>query len=237
MSKNFRFKRFEIEQQHAGFKVGTDGCLLAAWSDFTLAQKILDIGTGSGLMAIMAAQRNPQAQIFGIEINPESAAQAKINAEHCTWSDRIEIIESSIQTFANKFAGNKFDHILCNPPFFSASTKNKSSAQTLARHDDSLPLNELLECAFSLSTEDGKLSLVLPIERETNLLEIAYKTGWFSERILRLKPLDHKAVNRIFCTFSKTKIGCNEEQFSLYITPNHYGLEATALLKDFYLKL
>lgn len=237
MSNNFRFKQFEIEQQHAGFKVGTDGCLLAAWCDIASAQKILDIGTGSGLMAIIAAQRNPQAQVIGIEINPESAAQAKINADRCPWSDNIEIIESSIQAFSSGFRGKKFDHILCNPPFFSASTKSKTEAQTLARHDDSLPLNELLEFAFSLSTENGKLSLVLPIEREPDLLEKASKIGWFAERILRLKPLDHKAVNRIFYTFSKTKIGCNEEQFSLYITPNHYGPEATALLKDFYLKL
>ena len=120
----FQFKQFTIRQEKCAMKVGTDGVLLGAWADVTQARRLLDIGTGTGLIAIMAAQRNPELIIDAIEIDPAAFEQARENANNTPWRERIHIFQGKVQTFAPAY---KYDTIVCNPPFFINSTKNRHS--------------------------------------------------------------------------------------------------------------
>jgi len=134
----FRFKQFTIEQEHAAMKVGTDGVLLGAWASAPGAgSRVLDIGTGTGLIALMMAQRTKDAAVDALEIDPSSASQAKENFQNSPWKKRLRCFPSSFQDFSSQ-CRKQYDLIVCNPPFFSGSKKTASKSKNLARHDDSL---------------------------------------------------------------------------------------------------
>ena len=153
MANNFfRFKQFVINQENCAMKVGTDGCLLGAWANLETSHMILDIGCGSGLIAIMAAQRCPSATITGVEIEEGASQQARENAEASPWSNRIEIINSD---FLSYFPNEKFDTIVSNPPYFVNSLKCKDSSRTVARHTSTLTFAELMSNAYRLLNTEG----------------------------------------------------------------------------------
>jgi tRNA1Val (adenine37-N6)-methyltransferase len=236
MSNAFQFKQFTVVQNHSGFKVGTDGCLLGAWADVSSAKHILDIGTGSGLIALMLAQRNTNASIIAIEINAESAAQASENFANSSFSNRLTLINQSLQLF-EKENSTLFDHVVCNPPFFANSTKNANDQQSLARHDDSLRFQELFQISFLMMSEKGSLSIIIPFDRKNEVILMAKENGFYAKRILDIKPNPQKEENRTLLTFELAPRLVEIEHWNLYSETNVYSSEAKNLLAPFYLKL
>ena len=166
-NNHFSFKQFTIFQDKSSFKVGTDGVLLGAVGAVNGAKKILDIGTGTGLIAIMLAQRS-EAGIVAIEPDEESYKQACDNVTLCPWSSRIDVENSDFQSYNP--GKEKFDLIVTNPPYFTNSLKNPDTRKSSARHNDSLTSVEILKGATKILEVDGKLQLILPMPKEIFLL-------------------------------------------------------------------
>jgi tRNA1Val (adenine37-N6)-methyltransferase len=159
----FQFKQFRIEQEHCAMKVSTDACLLGATAAVDTAQRILDIGTGTGLLALMAAQRNPTATIEAVELEPAAAAQATENFKHSPWPERLQVHALSLAHYAALLPAS-FDHILCNPPFFRHSLRPPDARRAAARHtaEDTLPFAELAAFAASFLHPTGLMTVLLP---------------------------------------------------------------------------
>lgn len=155
----FRFKCFDVRDERSAMKVGTDGVLLGAWADVATDCHILDIGTGSGIIAMMVAQRNHEAQIIGIDIDTGATEDARENVQRTPWRERITIVHSDIALFDRS---EKFDHIVSNPPYFNSSLHSPSAERTVARHTASLDFAQLVRSACRLLRKGGRLSVILP---------------------------------------------------------------------------
>lgn len=230
----FEFKRFTIHHERCAMKVGTDGVLLGAWSNISHCRNILDIGCGSGLVSIMAAQRS-SAKVTGVDIDSLAAEQAAENAKNCDWSDRIDIVKEDINVYNVE---EKFDAMLCNPPFFSNSLKCPTLQRTTARHDDTLLCGDLMKFATENLTDDGTLSVVIPYDLLQKWCDEALFKGLSTSRVTAVKTLPHKQPKRVLVEFSK-KV-CNRSVDSTLVledTPGVYSDAAKAMLKDFYTKI
>ncbi len=169
--RRFDFQQFTILDDRCAMKVGTDAVLLGAWCDVQSCRMILDIGTGSGIIALMLAQRAPNAHVVGVELEPQAASQAKENMANSPFVDRIEAIQGRIQDFALSSQNQRrFDAVVANPPFFSGKPKSPDFARNLARHDDHLNLADLVESGLKCLSDDGELYLVWPMDRYGELM-------------------------------------------------------------------
>ena len=229
---SFTFKQFHIEQDKCAMKVGTDGVLLGSWAEG--GKHILDIGTGTGLIALMMAHRFPNANIDAIEIDSSAYLQAKENVQSSPFANQIEVNHCSLQTFSeNK---KSFDSIVCNPPYFVNSLKSNDNNRTIARHSDTLPFNDLLKGAYQLLTSNGHFSLVLPIESYCILEPEAIINGFSINKKVFIKTTPSKQPKRILVELSKTP--------SAYLSSTEYLQECAGkksnwykeITKDFYLK-
>ena len=228
----FQFKQFRILQERSAMKVGIDGVLLGAWANLEGAKNILDVGTGTGLLALMAAQKT-DAFIDAVELEPEAAAEALQNFNDSPWASRIALSIGAIQDFVSE---NKYDHIISNPPFFENGSKSNNVKRTQARHSDSLTLKELLEKSDFLLADGGKISLILPSDKEQRLFEVAGTFQLFVSRLFRVAPDQTKKPHRILVELSKTFGQVVEREF--YIRNNGsdaYSDQYRNLTKDFYL--
>ena len=185
-------------------RVGTDGVLLGSWTDVSNAKNILDIGTGTGLIAIMLAQRS-KAKITGIEIEVQAANEAIQNAENSPWTNRIKIVHLPFQEFAAK-TEERFDTIVSNPPYFTNAVKSKQDEKSVARHNHSLPFKELLQGVSKLLTPDGKLSVILPVNEAINFTKQAKESGLFPSVLTEVKSSTNKEPNRQLMEFSQKTI-------------------------------
>lgn len=216
-------------------KVGTDGCLLGAWADLSDSRNILDIGCGSGLIALMAAQRCPDATITGIEIDTDAALQATENATSSPWTDRVKIINNDFLTYLPE---GKYDTILSNPPYFTNSLKCPDDKRSKARHDDTLTSISLLQHAYEMLSENGKLSIVIPTDQQGVWQEQAESIGYTTKRVTYIHTRANIAPKRVLLEFGKEcGITTVTEDFTLEEAPGCFTEEATKLLKPFYLKL
>lgn len=232
----FDFKQFRIEQENAAFKVGTDSCLMASWIDVSSCEHILDIGTGSGIIALMLAQRS-SATIDGIDIDEKSSNQAQFNFQQSPWSNRLTSIHQSLDEFA-KTTSKSYDLLVSNPPYFVGSTKNIDQRIKNARHEGNLQLSSLVFHAKNLLTENGKLALVLPLDRYHDLKKEASNNNFHSLKELFIRPNKEKAVNRFIAVLSKTtSTSTQSSELVLYQAFNKYSPEAIELLKPYYLNL
>lgn len=231
---SFTFKHFTIYQDKCAFKVGTDGVLLGAAAEVTGSGSILDIGTGTGLIAIMLAQRTA-AEIFAIEPDPSSYSQACSNAAMSPWADRIKIFRTTLQDF---YPGNrKFDLIVSNPPFFSDSLKNPDPVKAMARHNESLSGKELLSGAKRLMADGGKLQVIMPYVEGSILVAEARDYGLFCNKMLKIRPLPTSEVRRMILTFSGERTLLHESWLTIEHGRRHEFTEGYKnLTKDFYLK-
>ena len=200
----FQFKQFMIRQEKSAMRVGTDGVLLGAWTDVSNAKNILDIGAGTGLIAIMLAQRS-KAKITGIEIEVQAANEAIQNAKNSPWTNRINIVHLPFQEFAAK-TEERFDTIVSNPPYFTNAVKSKQDEKSVARHNHLLPFKELLQGVSKLLTPDGKLSVILPVNEAINFTNQAKESGLFPSVLTEVKPSTNKEPNRQLMEFSQ-KVG------------------------------
>ena len=217
-------------------KVGTDGCLLGAWADLSNSRSILDVGCGSGLIAIMAAQRCPEATVTGIELDEDAAVQAQENAAASPWSERINIVHADFLQYSPV---DKFDTILSNPPYFIGSMKCPDDKRTKARHDDSLSSGDLLAHAHELLFDGGKLSIVVPAEQRDVWRNQGLSVGMFLAKVTHIYTRPNIAPKRVLMEFVKSEKGTDvcETNFILENEPGKYSDEATKLLQPFYLKL
>jgi tRNA1Val (adenine37-N6)-methyltransferase len=232
----FQFKQFRIVQEKAAMKVGIDGVLLGAWAScHERCSHILDVGTGTGLIALMLAQRFYNAKVTAIEIDAQAAAEALFNVRQSPWNELITVQTISFQDYLE--SNEKFDLIVCNPPFFTNGTLAPDNARAQARHNSGLTLNELLSGASTLLKPQGRLSLILPAEQWTELERTSPPIGLFVNRICWVKPNPQKPVHRIMAELSAIKGDLQEETLLIeYEKHFDYTPEYRALTKDFYLK-
>lgn len=235
MSNNyFSFKQFTIYHDKSAFKVGTDGVLLGAYANVTNVKRILDIGTGTGLIAIMLAQRS-DAVITAIEPDHESYLQACENVINSGWSDRITIESTDLQSYSS--VNLKFDLIVTNPPYFSDSLKNPDPRKSAARHNDSLASDELLAGVLRLLDEHGNLQLILPYVEGNVFIAEAQRFGLYCNNILKIKPLPDSEIRRLILTFSRERLKATEKFLTIEHGKRHeFTDEYINLTKDFYLK-
>lgn len=232
----FQFKQFRIIQERSAMKVGMDGVLIGAWADAGNSNRILDIGTGTGLIALMMAQKNSTAQIDAIEIDDNALQEAKMNIENSRWRDRINLKLESFQDFTEKVT-EKYDLIISNPPFFTNGHKAPLDIRALARHADSLPLDELISGAGRLLNLNGKIALVLPIDSLQELEQKAHENQLYISRLCRVKPNPQKPVFRILIELTNAKCEMQEETLMIeFEKHNDYTSEYKELTKEFYLK-
>jgi tRNA1Val (adenine37-N6)-methyltransferase len=217
-------------------KVGMDGVLLGAWTDPSGAERILDIGTGTGLIALMMAQKNSLAQIDAIEVDPDAFNEAVLNIQQSNWSKRITPELWSFQEFA-EVSLQKYNLIVSNPPFFSNGIKAPVENRAQARHSDSLPLDVLISGAAGLLREEGRIALVLPVETLPEITQVADSNKLFISRLCRVKPNPQKPDFRILIELTNTECIIQEENLMIEYEKHHdYTPEYKALTKDFYLK-
>jgi len=235
----FQFKKFVIEQDKCAMKIGTDGVLLGAWADVDGANKILDIGTGTGVIAIMAAQRTTDAQVHAVEIDKEAFAQAQSNMQNSPWNDRLKTIHTSIQDFA-QLSRDTYDLIISNPPFFSGGTFSQSHSRNEVRHTIKLPTGELLSSARRLLSDNGRFCVILPFIEGLRFQEQAQVYGFHCTKITEVKPKADKPVERLLLQLerSHTPLPIVKNQLVIqFEARNDYTEEYIALTKDFYLKM
>lgn len=232
----FRFKQFTIQQEHAAMKVGTDGVLLGAWATVPVpGSRVLDVGTGTGLIALMIAQRSRDVRVDALEIDSLSAAQANENFQNSPWKERLNGVHSSFQDYAS-LCEVQYDLIICNPPFFSGSKKTQSESKNLARHDDSLSLGDLFKSSVSLMKETALFCLILPVDREAQVLDLIKKHQLSCRRITRVKPTPQKPAKRILLELSFSPGKCNEDELSIEMEERHlYSDHFKSLTEKFYL--
>lgn len=231
----FEFKEFTVHQEHAPFKVTTDSVLLGAWARIEGAKRILDIGTGTGILALMVAQRT-DADIVAIEPEPSSFMQAGLNIADSKWHDRITLINIDLQSY---FPGGDllFDAIITNPPFFINSLLNPDAGKARARHSHTLGHHELLEAVLRLLEPSGSLHLVLPVNEAGRVIEMAAPIGLYCQRRLYIKPTPLTPSSRVLMTLGHSKSEIDESTIVIEIEGrHHYSDEYVSLIKDFYLK-
>ena len=203
---NFRFKQFEIEQDRCAMKVGTDGVLLGAWAQG--GRRILDIGSGTGLISLMMAQRFPEAEVVGIDMDADACGQARENVMASPFRDRVEIVCCRLQDFG---AIGVFDAIVSNPPFFVDSLKNPDSKRTMARHTDSLPFRDLFAGVKRLLSDDGIFSAIVPVEVVEQFVAESCILGFYLIRKCGVKTVERKQPKRFMLSFAKHRISPYEE--------------------------
>ena len=230
----FRFKQFTIEQSDCAMKVGTDGCLLGGWFNCRNSQRILDIGCGTGLISIMAAQRC-NALITGVEIDSKAALQARINADNSPWGERITIIHGDLLQYTTE---QRFDHIVSNPPYFVNSLKCDDTSRTLARHSDSLDCYAFFGKCAELLGDNGSVSIVIPCDIMDEWKSAAAEQNLYPTRITFIKTTPKKAPKRVLVEFGFNVTESSEENILILETsPGEYSDDAKMILGNFYLKL
>jgi tRNA1Val (adenine37-N6)-methyltransferase len=230
----FSFKQFTIYQDKCAFKVGTDGVLLGACADVSNTKAILDIGTGTGLISLMIAQRC-NAQIVAIEPGLDSFEQASQNIKSSKWADRIQVKNIDLQNYNS--SGLKFDLIVSNPPYFVDSLKNPDRRKAVSRHNDTLTNRDLLSGASGLLSETGKLQVIMPYAEGYVFIAEAAEYGLFCNNILKIRPLPTSEIRRLIITFSGQRTQTTESFLTIEHGKRHeFTEEYMNLTKDFYLK-
>jgi tRNA1Val (adenine37-N6)-methyltransferase len=236
MTADFRCKQFTVRQDQCAMKVGTDAILLGAWADVTGARRILDIGTGSGIVTLMLAQRCPDATVDAVEVDSAAAAQAAANFRSSLWGNRLRIQPMCITRFS---ASQPFDLIVSNPPWFRDSLQSPQSARTTARHALDLTTQTLVSSVVRLLSDDGRFCIVVPACDEQHLESHASQAGLNCSRRCDVFPKPGKPAKRSLMEFSRTTPLLEPLRESLIVESDHrhaYTDAYQALTKDFYLR-
>jgi len=229
----FRFKQFSIDDSRCAMKVGTDAVILGAWTKMSTEGPILDIGTGCGIIALMAAQRS-NGHITAIEIDEGAALQSKENFEYSPWSERIDLIQGAVQQFKPEIS---FDQIISNPPFFKNALKATDQKRNIARHNDSLSFESLLVSIDRLLTENGTFAFILPTTEAFELITLASVHQFHLNRYCTVLSREGKSPNRIMAEISRHESETIKETLCIRDSNNQYTAEYKELTKDFYLFL
>ncbi len=230
----FNFKQFIVFQKKAAFKVGTDGVILGAYADIENASRILDIGTGTGLIALMLAQRC-NAEIVALEPDTESFQEASKNIRQSKWSERISVENCLLQNYSP--AGPEFDLVVTNPPYFIDSLKNPDPSKSKARHNAGLTHADILAGISRLLNDDGKLFIILPYPEGNVFIAEAQEYGFYCNTMLKIKPVPSAGIKRLVLGFSRKRTKVSEKFLTIEKGKRHeFTDDYINLTKDFYLK-
>lgn len=230
----FAFKQFTVRHDRCAMKVGTDGVLLGAWTDLSHSRRILDIGTGTGLISLMLAQRCMDARITAIDLDSAAVEQAQENIQASPWKDRIEALQQDICTYP---PNGTFDTIVSNPPYFIDSLKCPDGQRNTARHTDTLDADRLIGKVSELLTSDGRFSIILPAEQTEDLIRVAGEKGLHPSRQTWVITRPGLSPKRILMEFRKIPVTLQPDELVIELERHVYSEEYIALTQEFYLKM
>ncbi len=237
VSNPFKFKQFTIHQDKTAMKVGTDGVLLGAWVDInSTINSILDVGTGTGLISLILAQRSNCEIIDAVELEENAYIQAVENFERSKWADRLFCYHSSFQNFALEI-DEKYDLIISNPPFYNSTYKKLGKARAMARHTKNLTFKKLLKGVTKLLSKDGCFALIIPFSEEDKFIELAKKILLFPKKITRVRGMSSTAIKRSLIQFSFSEEIIHISEISIEKNRHNYTQKYINIVKDFYIKM
>ncbi len=235
----FQFKQFTIQQERAALKVSTDSCLFGAWvaheiqiRDYQI-KNVLDIGAGTGLLMLMIAQQS-HAVINGIEIDKSAYGQASENIKASPWHERLHLFLGDVKNF---LFDQKYDLILCNPPFYEHDLKSDSATRNLAMHDSGLKLQELIDIADRIISAEGLFTVLLPFHRSNDFIKLAETKDLFLRKRMDVRQTVNHSFFRSIMLFSRKKLQVETFSMAIKDEQNEYTPSFVELLKDYYLYL
>jgi len=236
----FKFKQFSVEQEKSAMKVGTDGVLLGAWTPLiNNPYNILDIGSGTGLISLMLAQRSYAEQIDAIEIEENAYEECVDNFENSPWADRLYCYHAGLDEFVAELEEieEQYDVIVSNPPFYTDDYKSENEQRDLARFADALPFDELVEAAYLLLSENGIFSVIVPYVEEENFIALAEQSLLFPLKITRVKGTPTSEIKRSLLAFTRIEQTPIIDELVIETARHQYTPEYIELTKEFYLKM
>lgn len=234
----FQFKQFSVNDDKAAMKIGTDAVLLGAWCPINNNPKtILDIGTGTGIIALMLAQRSNAQQIDAFDIDENAYEQAVENFENAPWSDRLYCFHAGLDEFVEE-PEHEYDIIVCNPPFYSENYKSNNESRDLARFQDAMPFEDLVEAADLLLSEDGIFAVIIPFKEEENFIDLCADFELYPIKITRVRGTFTTPIVRSLLAFKRFEMSVlNADELVIESNRHEYTNEYINLTKDFYLKM
>jgi len=234
----FQFKQFSVNQDQTAMKIGTDGVLLGAWTPIDNNPKsVLDIGTGTGIIALMLAQRSTAEQIDALEIDESAYEQAVENFEGSPWGDRLFCFHAGLDEFVDD-PEDEYDLIVSNPPFFSEDYRSANEQRDLARFQEAMPFEELVEAADLLLSENGIFSVIIPFNEEDRFIELCAEVELFPIKVTRVKGTQNTKIVRSLLAFKRYELSVlTADELVIEISRHEYTPEYISLTKDFYLKM
>lgn len=234
----FSFKQFTIHQDRCAMKIGTDGVLLGAWCPIdNNPYSVLDIGTGTGILSLMLAQRSNAEQIDALEIDEEAYEQCVENFENSPWSDRLFCFHAGLDEFVDE-PEDEYDIIISNPPFYSEDYKTENSQRDLARFQDALPFEDLVEAADLLLSENGIFAVIIPFKEEVRFIDLCAEVELFPVKVTRVKGSHNTPIVRSLLAFKRYELSVlTADELVIEINRHEYTDDYINLTKDFYLKM
>ena len=233
----FSFKQFNVQQDRCAMKIGTDGVLLGAWTPLiNNPYNLLDIGAGTGILSLMLAQRSNLEQIDAIEIDEGAYEQCVENFEASPWSDRLFCFHAGLDEFVDD-PEEEYDLIISNPPFYTDTFKSENTQRDIARFEDALPFEELIEAADLLLSDNSIFSVIIPYKEETKFVSMCKELELFPLKITRVKGTPTAEIKRSLLAFTRIEQTPIIDELTIEISRHQYTPEYIALTQDFYLKM
>ena len=233
----FNFKQFHVNQDRCALKIGTDGVLLGAWTPLiNNPYNVLDIGAGTGILSLMLAQRSNAEQIDAIEIDEDAYEQCVENFEASPWGDKLFCFHAGLDEFVDE-PEDEYDLIISNPPFYTDDYKSDNSSRDLARFEDALPFEELIEAAALLLSDNGIFSVIIPYKEEERFIDLCKELDLFPLKITRVKGTPTSEIKRSLLAFCRMEQTPLIDELVIEISRHNYTPEYIELTKEFYLKM